>query len=272
MKDTIISFIGGGNMTSSLVGGLINSNIQLRIVDINPEPLAASFPVHIYTEINDGIANADVIVLAVKPQVLPEVTKSLANYLKNINKLPLIISIVAGIRIKDLHSWLNIENIPIVRTMPNTPALVQSGATALYADRHVSQEQQELAEKILRAVGLTVWLTDENLLDVVTALSGSGPAYFFKMMEALEKSAIKLGLPENEARLLTIQTAFGAAKMALESNENTATLRAKVTSKGGTTEQALNVLQEGGFQELLEEALQAAHKRSISLAEQFGNS
>lgn len=272
MKNNIITFIGGGNMASSLIGGLLEMGIvteKLRVADPNPEPLAAKFPVQCYTDNLAAIDGANVIVLAVKPQIFSEVAKSLATVMPT--PPPLFISIAAGIRLADLARWLGANRLlPIVRVMPNTPALVQSGASALFANQHVSNKQRDLAENILRAVGLALWLDDENQMDAVTALSGSGPAYFFLMMEVLEKAGIGLGLPQESARLLTLQTAFGAAKMALESQEDAATLRARVTSKGGTTEEAINALQSGGLQTLFDQALQAAQQRAISLAKQFG--
>jgi len=269
MKNKIITFIGGGNMASSLIGGLIETGVpaeQLRIADPDPKPLAAKWKVQCYIDNLTAIDGADVVVLAVKPHILPEVAKSIATTLPEYP--PLFISIAAGVRIADLIRWLG-PQMPIVRVMPNTPALVRSSASALFAGQHVSNKQRELAENILRAVGLTLWLEDETLMDAVTALSGSGPAYFFLIMEVLEKAAINLGLPQESARLLTLQTAFGAAKMALESQEDAATLRAHVTSKGGTTEQAINILQAGGLQALFDKALQAAQQRAINLAEQL---
>jgi pyrroline-5-carboxylate reductase len=168
-----------------------------------------------------------------------------------------------------LSHWLG-EKVPVVRVMPNTPSLVGSGAAALYAMASVTAAQREVAEAILRAVGLTVWLEDESLMDTVTAVSGSGPAYFFLLMELIEKVAVELGLPRDTARLLTLQTAFGAAKMALESTVDAATLRAQVTSPGGTTEQALKVFQEQGLDRLVTEALRAAQTRSRELAKALG--
>jgi pyrroline-5-carboxylate reductase len=272
MKNNIITFIGGGNMASSLIGGLLETGVaqeNLRVADTDPQPLAAQFPVQCYTDNLQAMDGANVVVLALKPQVLPEVAKSIATAMPT--PAPLFISIAAGIRVADLARWLGANQAPpIVRVMPNTPALVRSGASALFADPHVSDFQRELAENILRAVGLTRWLEDENQMDAVTALSGSGPAYFFLMMEVLEKAAIGLGLPQESARLLTLQTAFGAAKMALESQEDAATLRSRVTSKGGTTEQAINTLQAGGLQALFDQALQAAQQRAATLAKQFG--
>lgn len=154
--------------------------------------------------------------------------------------------------------------------MPNTPALVKSGATALYANQKVDAEQRELAEAIMRAVGLTLWVEEESLMDAVTAVSGSGPAYFFLLIELLQQSGTRLGLPEHDARLLALQTAFGAAKMALENSDDSTALRARVTSPGGTTERAINILEEGGIRELFDKALQGARDRAGELADQLG--
>ena len=213
-------------------------------------------------------AVADVVVLAVKPQVLKPVATALAEAVQK--RRPLIISIAAGVRTPAIARWLGGE-VALVRAMPNTPALVASGATALYATAAVSPAQRALAESILRAVGLTLWLEDEAQMDAVTALSGSGPAYFFLVMEALEEAAVNgLELPRDIARLLTLQTAFGAAKMALESAEDMATLRARVTSPGGTTERAVEVLENGRLRALFAAALAAARQRSIEIAERLG--
>jgi pyrroline-5-carboxylate reductase len=272
MRNSTITFIGGGNMARSLIGGLLSNDVptsSLRIADTHPQPIAAAnFPVAVYQDNREAIVDADVVVLAVKPQVLAEVCKDLAAVLGP--NPPLFISIVAGIRINDIKRWLGNDNIAIVRVMPNTPALVQSSASALFADTHVNKIQRELAENILRAVGLTLWLEKEEMIDAVTALSGSGPAYFFLLMEILENAAINLGLNPEDARLLTLQTAFGAAKMALESSDNAGSLRARVTSKGGTTERALGILHAGDLQTLFDKALKAACARSIELSEQLG--
>jgi len=270
MKNSVISFIGGGNMARSLIGGLISNGVnpdQLRVADVLPTPVAtAHYPIQVFTDNIQVISDAQVVVLAIKPQMMQAVATQLRPHLAD--SPPLFISIAAGIRLCDLNRWLG-ENVPLVRVMPNTPALVRSGASALFANSQVSEYQRELAENILRAVGLTVWLKDENIMDLVTALSGSGPAYFFLIMELLEKAAIELGLPKEQANLLTIQTAFGAAKMALESNEAPDILRNRVTSKGGTTEQAIKTLFEGGLEELLKQALIAARDRSIQLADEL---
>lgn len=272
MRNSMITFIGGGNMASSLIGGLLQTGVKtdnIRVVDPEPTPQAARYAIQCLDQPAQAIEDANVVVFAVKPQILPEVAKSIAPEITT--PYPLFISVAAGIRLTDLARWLGADlPLPIVRVMPNTPALVQSGACALYAGQHVSDTQKELAENILRAVGLTRWLTEESQMDAVTALSGSGPAYFFYLMEILEKAGINLGLPQETARLLTLQTAFGAAKMALESNEDAATLRQHVTSKGGTTEQAILTLQQGEIQTLFDQALKAAQTRATSLANQFG--
>jgi len=206
--------------------------------------------------------------MAVKPQIMRKVAEDLAPHLRK--QSALVISIAAGIREDALNRWLG-GNLPIVRAMPNIAALVKSGATALHANTHVSHEQRSLAESVMRAVGLTVWLEDESQMDAVTALSGSGPAYIFLVMEALEQAGRQLGLTPETARLLTLQTSFGAAKMALETSEDTSTLRQRVTSPGGTTEQAVNVLTDGNIQQLFTDALKAAHARAVELAEQLGD-
>jgi pyrroline-5-carboxylate reductase len=274
MNDTTLAFIGGGNMARSLIGGLITDGwdpARIRVADASMqqlERLSQRFPVTTTADNRAAIAQADVIVLAVKPQSMQAVARELASDISQ--QQSLVISIAAGIREATLRDWLG-AGTAIVRTMPNTPAMVQSGATALYANPVVSDEQRSIAESILRAVGLAIWVDDENLMDAVTALSGSGPAYFFLFMEALQQAGCELGLPAKTARLLALQTAFGAAKMALESTEDAATLRQRVTSPGGTTERAIGVLQDGGFEALVSTALQAAAARSRELADEFGS-
>lgn len=260
-------------MARSLIGGLIADGFDARniwVADPNEEQrdaLRRRFAIHAVTANQKAIEQAEVVILAVKPQVLKEVATDLAQAAQR--RKPLVISVAAGIRTASLETWLG-GDLPIVRTMPNTPALVGSGATALYANERVSPPQRSLAESIMRAVGLALWLDDEARMDAVTALSGSGPAYFFLVMEAMESAGRELGLPPETARLLTLQTAFGAAKMALESSEDSATLRARVTSPGGTTERAIQVLQEGKIKELFGKALAAAQERSVELAEILG--
>ena len=260
-------------MAFSLIGGLIAGNCSgssIHVSDPSHEALgtmAQQYGVQTFPEDNGGaIEGVDAIVLAVKPQMLAEVATEIAPVVQAQSPPPLIISIAAGVREGDLQRWLGGQQA-VVRSMPNTPALLQRGATGLYANSFTSDKQKSLAESILRSVGITVWLDDETQLDAVTALSGSGPAYFFLLMEAMETAGQSLGLPQETARMLTLQTAFGAAKMALERPESSAELRHKVTSPGGTTEQAINTFQQGGLEALVADALKAAQQRSIELAE-----
>lgn len=273
MQNHMIGFIGAGSMASSLIGGLIADGFPAdKIWASEPQldkiqELQKQFKINCTQSNQEAANNAEVLIFAVKPQILKKVAAEVAPIIAK--KCPLIISIAAGIREPDLRRWLD-GPAAIVRCMPNTPALIQSGATALYANPNVSQSQKSLAESILRAVGITVWVNDEEQLDTVTALSGSGPAYFFLMMEALESAAVELGLPQESARLLTQQTALGSARMALESSESVGELRQRVTSPGGTTEAALRVLLEGNANSLFGKALNAAKQRAQVLGKMFG--
>jgi len=275
MKTNKIGFIGGGNMASSLISGLIASGHapeQIWVSDINPDTLAAlEKQLNVNTSANnDDIINAvDVVVLAVKPQTLSAVAQSIAGLIQQ--KKSLVVSIAAGINQSSLSRWLGADTA-IVRCMPNTPALVLTGATALHANDKVTAEQRDLAENILRSVGIALWVEDEGELDAVTAVSGSGPAYYFLLMEAMEKAALELGLSQQTARLLVQQTALGAAKIALESAESPEQLRKRVTSPGGTTQQAIETFEQGGFIELVSKALHAARDRSIEMSKQMENS
>ena len=273
MKDCKLAFIGAGNMARSLIGGLVSNGFNAQHITVsdplseNLQNLSAQFELNVTNDNIEAIRDADVVILAVKPQQLQDVVKALAPHW---NKDTLLVSIAAGIRIDAISRWLDSEQTAIVRAMPNTPSLVQAGATALYANDHVSPQQHELAESILRAVGVAIWLKEETKMDAVTALSGSGPAYFFLVMEAMEAAAQELGLARDTAKLLCLETAFGAAKMALESDEDVTTLRQRVTSPGGTTERAVHELVDGGLPGLFENALVAAALRSRELADQLG--
>ena len=268
-----IVFIGAGNMASALIGGLIADGIAPEQItatdpsDSRREALQAATGVRTQADNVAAVAQAEIVVLAVKPQVLREVALQIADPIRT--QQPLVISIAAGVHSDSLREWLGNE-VAIVRTMPNTPALVQSGATVLYATNEVSEAQREQAESLMRAVGLTQWLNEESLMDAVTALSGSGPAYLFLVMEALESAGRALGLPAETARLLTLQTAFGAARMAQESAQPPEVLRAQVTSPGGTTEKAVEILEDGGIHALFHQALTAARDRSIELSADLG--
>jgi len=262
-------------MASSLISGLIASGHapeQIWVSDISPDTLTAlKKQLSVNTSVNnDDIINAvDVVVLAVKPQTLSAVAQSIAAQIQQ--KKSLVVSIAAGINQNSLSRWLGADTA-IVRCMPNTPALVLTGATALHANDKVTGEQRDLAENILRSVGIALWVEDEAELDAVTAVSGSGPAYYFLLMEAMEKAALELGLSQETARLLVQQTALGAAKIALESAESPEQLRKRVTSPGGTTQRAIETFEQGGFTELVSKALHAARDRSIEMSKQMENS
>lgn len=273
MNTKKIGFIGGGNMASSLINGLVASGHQpnqLWVSDANQETLqslAATLKVNISHNNVDLVNEVDVVVLAVKPQVLRGVAEQIANILRGRDVL--VVSIAAGISQVSLSEWLG-NNMAIVRCMPNTPALVRTGATGLHANSRVSDDQKDLAENILRSVGIALWVDHESELDAVTAVSGSGPAYYFLLMEAMEKTALELGLSEKMARLLIQQTALGAAKIALESHETPGQLRQRVTSPGGTTQRAIETFEEGGFSQLVSQALHAARDRSIEMSKELG--
>jgi pyrroline-5-carboxylate reductase len=275
MKNVKLAFIGGGNMASSLIGGLLEDHIapkQISVAEINGnqrENLAARFNISTSADNQATAAEADVVILAIKPQHLKDVAKELAPTIQQNHSL--VVSIAAGIRSEDIDKWLG-GNTAVVRAMPNTPALVQTGATALFANTQVSSEQRDLAESILRAAGLTLWVKDESQMDAVTALSGSGPAYFFRIMEAIETAGVELGLKKETAHLLTLQTALGAAKMAMESNESVADLRKQVTSPGGTTEQGLKAMDKHNIDAVFSDVLKAARDRSEELAKLLGKS
>ncbi|MEX1200714.1 MAG: pyrroline-5-carboxylate reductase [Methylophaga sp.] len=273
MNNGKIVFIGGGNMARSLIGGLVADGLpaqQIHVLDTQTAVLKAlqqDYNVHIHDDLANAVQSAEVIVLAIKPQQMQDVVKALSAVWPD---NAVLISIAAGIRLGDLDRWLQQPAAAIVRAMPNTPSLVQAGATALFANGQVNKQQREQAEGILRAVGLAIWLDDETKMDAVTALSGSGPAYFFLVMEAMENAAIELGLPQETARLLCLETAFGAAKMALESGVPANQLRQQVTSPGGTTERAIHELEDGGLHGLFENALVAAALRARELGDQLG--
>ncbi len=274
MQDKI-GFIGGGNMAASLLGGLVANGYRSDMLWV-AEPdetkrrrLERDLQVHTTEDNRRVVSETQVVVLAVKPQVMKKVVTDLAATAAA--RRPLIISIAAGVREPDIRRWFGYD-ASVVRTMPNTPALVQTGATALYANRFVSDAERSRAESILRAVGITLWLEDEDQLDAVTALSGSGPAYCFLLMELMADAGEELGLSRDAARMLSLETVFGAAKMALESADDAATLRRKVTSPGGTTERAIQILEAGEIRMLFSRALQGARGRAAELGQLLGES
>jgi pyrroline-5-carboxylate reductase len=266
---TIIGFIGAGNMASSLIQGLLDSGFDkntIQISDTNADLLKEKqqqFGIKINT--TQQLANdCNVIVLAVKPQIINQISQEISSV---IQKNTLVISIAAGITLKSIEQYLN--NIAIIRVMPNTPALIQTGASGLFANVQTTNEQKNIAEQIFNAVGITTWVAKENLLDVITALSGSGPAYFLLMMEAMTQSAIDLGLNKEVANLFAIQTALGASKMALESEFDCATLRKKVTSPKGTTFAALESFENDNFPNIIKNAMDKASQRAEELGKSF---
>lgn len=270
MKNQKIGFIGAGNMARSLIGGLISSGVNsTNLFATDPsedtrKALSSDFSIQTFAENQKLLDECDVIVFAVKPQILKTVATPL-----NAKDSALYLTIAAGIPSESLNNWLG-SNKAVVRSMPNTPSLVLSGASGLFANANVSEEQKETAESILRAVGLTVWVENEAQLDAVTAVSGSGPAYFFMVMEAMEKAGVALGLPSETARLLAIQTGVGSTKLALEMDESPEELRKKVTSPGGTTEQAIKTFEELGLIDMFSKAMKAANNRAEELAEELG--
>ena len=271
MNTTRIAFIGAGNMAASLIGGLRAKGLeaaQIRASDPGAETrakVAAEHGIQVFADNAEAIAGVDVIVLAVKPQAMKAVCEALR---PSLQPQQLVVSIAAGITCASMNHWLGEQ--PIVRCMPNTPALLRQGVSGLYATAQVSPEQRHQAEELLSAVGIALWLDQEQQLDAVTAVSGSGPAYFFLLIEAMTAAGEKLGLPRETAAQLTLQTALGAAHMAVSSDVDAAELRRRVTSPAGTTEAAIKSFQANGFEALVEKALGAAAHRSAEMAEQLG--
>jgi len=262
-----IGFIGGGNMARSIIGGLVadtSLNLSIQVFDHSEatlKKLKEDFSIIPASSNQALVDQCDVIVLSVKPQVM----KSVLTGIDASNNKAVYLSIAAGLKINSLTKWLG-SDVAVIRSMPNTPALVQAGATGLYANSLVSSEQKDFADIIMKAIGIALWVDSEDLLDSVTALSGSGPAYYFLVMEAMQAAAETLGLDAKTARQLTEQTAFGAAKLAAQSDEELSTLRQRVTSPGGTTERAINTFMENQLPEIFGKAMQAAYDRSKELA------
>ena len=268
-----LAFIGGGNMAKSLVGGLLEKGFYSKNITVsdplekNLNQLSQRFGVNTTSDNSVAVRNADLVVLSIKPQIMQSVCKALVVSLKN---MPPIISIAAGIPLESLEKWLG-KDTPIIRCMPNTPALVQTGAAGLFANSNVNQKQRDLAQEIFNAVGICCWLEKEDDIDLVTAISGSGPAYFFLFMETMEKVAIDLGLSQEISRKLILQTALGAAKMATKSDNNPAELREQVTSPHGTTEKAIDTFIQKDILGLFEKAIGNAVKRAKEMAKEAKN-
>ena len=266
-----LSFIGGGNMAAALIAGLagqMTAGENIHVVDPNPGQLErlASFGVTTSGSIDAQVAGSDVIVLAVKPQQMKDVAAALAPFLQG---QPLLLSIAAGIRSADLSRWLG-DYAAIVRCMPNTPALIGQGITGMVAMSGVSDEHKTAADNIMKAVGQTVWLDHEDLIDPVTAVSGSGPAYVFFFIEAMQQAAVELGLSPEQGKQLALATFTGAAQLAAQSSDDVAVLRERVTSKGGTTYAALQSMEGAGVKQAIVAAVKAAAARGVELGDELG--
>jgi pyrroline-5-carboxylate reductase len=265
-----ISFIGGGNMARAIIGGLQKNGFDtslISVIDLDTEKcveLKAQYAVQLGNSYVDK-GNNEVIVLAVKPQQLREVCGQLKNSLSN----QLIISIAAGVRVNDIARWLGGYDA-IVRVMPNTPAQIQAGVSALYAGAHIDSARREAAASILAAVGKVLWLEEEAQMDAVTAISGSGPAYVFYFIEALQEAGVKLGLSPEAASMLALETFAGASQLAVQSTTPVNTLRAQVTSKGGTTEQGILALEQAKIKQAIDNAAHAAAEKSLALGDILG--
>lgn len=271
MNTQSITFIGAGNMATSLIGGLLSQGVPASQISAS-EPGAArrqqveeQFGIRTWADNAAACAQADMIVLAVKPQIMRDICLALA---PSLQAQQLVVSIAAGVTTSHLQQWLQHE--AVVRCMPNTPALLQQGMSGLYAASAVSAAQRQQAEQVLNAVGQSLWVEQEQQLDAVTAVSGSGPAYFFLLIEAMTQAGVKLGLSEAIAAQLAQHTALGAARMACESDFSAAELRQQVTSPQGTTDAAIRSFIEDGFQAMVDKALHAAADRSAALAQQLG--
>lgn len=264
-----VAFVGGGNMAYSLIGALRRGDALAATIavaepdDARRAQLAADFDAAVHAETAAAVSDADLIVLAVKPQVLRTACAQLRAALGG--RRPLIVSIAAGVRIDQIDAWLG-GGFPIVRAMPNTPAMIGAGATGMIANAAVDERQRALAEALLGAAGRTAWIAQESLMDAVTALSGSGPAYFFLLVEALEDAAVAQGLPREVARALAAQTCLGAGRMLVEGGLSPAAQRERVTSPGGTTQAALDAFAAGGFRDLVATAVDAAVRRGRELS------
>jgi pyrroline-5-carboxylate reductase len=266
-----ICFLGGGNMANALIGGLLNKGIpatDIVVIEINEagrERLERTYGVRCHAEVGAAALDCDVLLLAVKPQQMRKACEHLPPYLDR----QLVLTIAAGLRLVDLSRWLGGYD-RLVRAMPNTPALIGAGMTGLFAHPSVAEAERRGAERIMQAVGRVVWVADESQIDAITAISGSGPAYVFLFIEALHEAALKLGFNEKHARLLSVETALGAAKLAVQSDEAASVLRERVTSRAGTTEAALAVMAQRNLKDIIVEGAVAACARSGEIGRELG--
>jgi pyrroline-5-carboxylate reductase len=277
-RNAHITFIGGGNMGRALISGLLANGFEPNQISVVESNAITALKLHedygvqgigALEQIAFDFSKNNVVVMAIKPQDFNVVAKGLASKLKHASAPgPLILSIAAGIRLKDMSRWL--DHTRCVRAMPNTPALIGKGITGLFADIAVGQSDRALAETICNAVGQSVWVSEEKLMDAVTAVSGSGPAYVFAFIEAMQSAGEKLGLDEKTARKLAYATLEGATELAHNSDEHAGVLRERVTSKGGTTAAALDVMKQHGWHEILEKAIDAASQRGKTMGDELG--
>ncbi|CAC9558869.1 Pyrroline-5-carboxylate reductase (EC 1.5.1.2) [uncultured Gammaproteobacteria bacterium] len=271
-KTTTIGFIGAGNMAYALISGLLKNEFLAKNIKLSDKDEVllsqrqAEFGIETFTDNTQLTAQCEVIVLAVKPQILSNICKEIQAHIRH---KPLIVSIAAGVKSNDINRWLG-GTAPIIRTMPNTPALLGNGATGIVANKMVNKQQKELAEQILNAVGQCFWVVNEDMLDAVTALSGSGPAYFFLMIESMSNAGVALGLDKEMAEKLSIQTALGASMMASQNQESAHELRNKVTSKNGTTQAAIESFQDQNFETIVSHAMRAAFDRAREIGFELG--
>ena len=267
-----VTFIGAGNMASAIFGGMVHSGYPADAItatatrDATLAPLAERLGIHTTTDNLAAIEHADVVVLSVKPQIMRQVCETLRESVQK--HRPLIVSVAAGLGAETLEQWLG-GGLAVVRCMPNTPSLVGIGASGLYANAAVSDAQRTLATQLMEAVGIVEWVEEERLLDAVTAVSGSAPAYFFLMFEAMEEAAVKLGLPAETARRLAIQTALGASTMAQRSDKDPATLKQNVMSPGGTTERAIAHMEDAHLRTIIADAMQACAARADAMSKEL---
>ncbi len=274
MSEKTIAFIGAGNMATSIFAGLIDNGWPKNKIwatartKETTDKIHHEFGIQVSNDNHEAARAADIVVLAVKPQVMKAVLTDLAPTLNETK--PLLISVAAGVTLKSLGQWSD-PSLPIVRSMPNTPSLLRCGVSGLYANSNVTDELKEISENIFKAVGIAEWVESEELIDAVIAVAGSAPAYFFLFMEAISKTGVELGLSKETSSRMALQTALGAAKMAIESDVDAAELRRRVCSPNGTTEQAIKTFQNGGLEQLVDTAMRAAVKRAGEMAEELAD-
>ena len=276
IEDIRIRFIGAGNMAASIMGGLISKGItasQITASDPGHEQrdyIEKQFQIQTFAENNAHFGMPDMVIIAVKPQIMKQVLADVSDNIRHTH--PVVVSVAAGITTKQIAAWLDSglnTDLPIVRTMPNTPALIGHGAIGMFANHAVTTEHKQLTEQVMDAVGTSIWVTEETNIDAVTALSGSGPAYFFMFMQYLQQAGQKLGLSESNATLLAKKTAIGSALLAERSPESLQQLKDRVTSPNGTTAAALDSFTQSHIDQVIEKAVNAANDRSVELSKEF---